>query len=92
VRRLESGIHPPQHFLRRDPAVFTLGPLDGISGACEEGVLGTPPGDAIANARGDEIGEGLAFVEDGLGIASQRGLDTHGRESGGLHARNVMQM
>jgi hypothetical protein len=31
------------------------------------------------------------LVKNGLGSASQRGLDAHGRQSGGLHLHNVMQ-
>jgi hypothetical protein len=57
TRRVESDIHLLQHFLRRDPAVFVPGSLDGVSGAGEEGVSGAPPGDAVANARCDEVGE-----------------------------------
>jgi hypothetical protein len=79
--------------LRIFGGITTLRSLNSDACAREKCVLHTPPGDTVANAsQCDEIGEGFAFVKNGFGIPSQRGLDAHGRQGGGLHAQNVMQL
>jgi hypothetical protein len=54
--------------------------------------LDAPEGDGVSHRRLDEVGQGLARLENRLEVSAQGRLDADLRDDGGLHDDSVLRL
>jgi hypothetical protein len=82
-------LHAGQDIVDRAASAFLLPALYRRLAAGDEFGLHATPGRGRDDRLLDELGQRLAFAQDGLDFGPDLGLDTDGRKSGRAHATNV---
>lgn len=77
-RCVDSLVHELQQFFRRDSPALMNASINSVACPRHERVLCTPPHNTVAQALRNEAGERFVFIQNGLRLTIDDGVDPYG--------------